>query len=159
MNLSSLSLESYSALPERERRMVLGAVAVVALLFLFGVVLPIDRGVAHTQERLTHKRADLSWMQNVAPELAAAAPPVASGESLLVIIDRSSREAKLASALTTEPAGPGSVSVRLQKVSFDALITWLASLAQVYGVSVESATVEKADAEGLANAALVLHMG
>ena len=99
-------------------------------------------------------------MQSVAPELAAAAPPVvASGESLLVIIDRSARETNLASALTTEPAGPGSVSVRLQKVSFDALITWLASLAQVYGVSVESARIEKADAEGLANAALVLHMG
>ena len=159
MELKSLSLESIGALPERERRLLgLGAL-VIALLFVFVVLLPLDRSVAHTQERLTKKRADLSWMQGVAPELAAAAPPAAaSGESLLVILDRSAHEAALG-AIATEPAGPGSVTVRLQKVPFDTLIAWLARLGQLYGVSVESASIEKADGEGLANVSLVLHMG
>jgi type II secretory pathway component PulM len=160
MKLGSLSLESFAALPQRERRMVVAAVAVLAVIFLFGVLLPLDHSVSRAQQRLAKKRTDLSWMQSVAPELAAAAPPAAaSGESLLVILDRSAREAGVASSLTTEPAGPNSVSVRLQKAPFDTMIAWLARLAQLYGVSVDSATIEKADAAGLVNAALVLHMG
>jgi type II secretory pathway component PulM len=39
------------------------------------------------------------------------------------------------------------------------MIAWLARLAQQKGVGVESATIEKADAAGLVNAALVLHSG
>ncbi len=97
----------------------------------------------------------------MAPELAAAAPPpAASGESLLVIIDRSARESGLAGALSgSEPGGPGSLSVRLEKAPFDTLVAWLARLAQQNGVSVDSATIEKAGAPGTVNAAIVLRSG
>jgi general secretion pathway protein M len=163
--LGSLSLESlldrYAALSVRERRMlVVGAIAVVAI-FIFGVLVPLDRSVAHAQQRLAKKHADLVWMQGVAPELAASAPPpAASGESLLVIVDRSARESGLASSLAgSEPGGPGNLSVRLEKAPFDALIAWLARLAQQNGVAVDSATIEKAGAPGLVNAAIVLHTG
>jgi general secretion pathway protein M len=136
--------------------------AVVAVLVLvFGILIPLDRSVAHAQQRLAKKHADLSWMQTVAPELAASAPPPAtSGESLLVIIDRSARESGLASSLSgSEPGGPGSLAVRLEKAPFDTLITWLARLAQQNGVNVDSATIEKAGEPGTVNAALVLHAG
>src|SRR5205823_6642849 len=117
--------------------------------------IPLDRSVAHAHERLARKRADLTWMQGVALELAASAPPpAATGESLLVIIDRSARESGLAGALEgSEPGGPGSLSVRLAKAPFDALVGWLARLAQQNGISVESATIEKTDTPGLVNAA------
>src|ERR1700682_3640349 len=107
---NSLSLDSFAARPERERRLVLGGLAVAAVILIFGVVIPVDRSVAHALDRLAGKRADLIWMQSVAPELAtSAAPPAATGESLLVIIDRSARESGLAGALaSSEPAGPGS---------------------------------------------------
>jgi general secretion pathway protein M len=155
---ASLSLDALAALPLRERRLVIIGLAGAALLFIFAVLLPLDRSVAHAQARLVQKRADLAWMQEMAPVLAALGPaPATTGEPLLVIIDRSARESGLASALTTEPAGPGSLSVRLQKAPFDSMIAWLARLAQQKGVSVESATIERADAAGLVNAALVLH--
>ncbi len=158
LSADSFSLESFAALSARERRLVLGALALAALLLVLGVLIPLDRSVAHAQDRLAHKRADLSWMQGVAPELAAATPPpAATGESLLVIIDRSARETGLGGALTSEPAGPGSLSVRLQKAPFDTLIAWLGRLAQQNGVRVESATIERADAPGLVNAAIVLN--
>ena len=83
--------------------------------------MPLDRSVARERAKLTQKRADLAWMQSVAPELRdAPQPPAASGESLLVIIDRSARESGLASALAgSEPGAAGSLSVRLEKAPFD----------------------------------------
>ena len=158
---NSLSLDSFAALPERERRLVLGGLALAAAILIFGVVIPLDRSVAHAHDRLARKRADLTWMQEVAPELATSAPPpAATGESLLVIIDRSARESGLGGALAgSEPGGPGSLSVRLAKAPFDTLVAWLARLAQQNGVSVEAATVEKTDTPGLVSAALVLHSG
>jgi general secretion pathway protein M len=161
LSLESLSLESLAALSPRERRLVMVGGVLAALLVLFGVLLPLDRTVAHAQQRLAKKHADLNWMQSVAPEIAAAAPPPsATGESLLVIVDRSARESGLAGALSgSEPGGPGSLSVRLEKAPFDALIAWLARLAQQNGVSVDSANIEKAGGPGIVNAAIVLHAG
>jgi general secretion pathway protein M len=160
-SLSSRSLEYFAALSERERRIAIGGGALALVILIFGILIPLDRGVARAHERLAKKHADLSWMQSVAPELAAAAPPpAATGESLLVIVDRSARESGLAGALSgSEPGGAGSLSVRLEKAPFDLLVTWLARLAQQNGVSVDSATIEKAGAPGLVNAAIVLHAG
>ena len=161
LQLNSLSLESFGTLSRREQRVVLVGGAAAALILVFGLLVPLDRSVAHAQERLTRKHADLSWMQSVSPELALAAPPpAASGESLLVIIDRSARESGLAGALSgSEPGAPGTLSVRLEKAPFDTLVAWLARLGQQNGVTVDSATIEKAGAPGLVNAAIVLHSG
>ena len=161
LSLRSLSPEALAALSPRERRMLLiGAVALVAIL-IFGMLIPLDRSVAHTQQRLAKKRADLTWMQSVAPQIAVIPPaPAANGESLLVIVDRSAREAGLASALSgSEPGGPGNLSVRLEKAPFDTLVAWLARLAQQNGVTVDSAVIEKSGAPGLVNANIVLHSG
>lgn len=156
-----LSAESIAALPERERRLLIVGAIAAALLLLLGVLVPLDRSVAHAQQRLARKQADLLWMQGVAPELALTAPPpAASGESLLVIVDRTAREAGLASSLAgSEPGGSGTLSVRLEKAPFDALIGWLSRLGAQNGVSVDAATIEKAGAPGLVNAAIVLHSG
>ena len=74
---------------------------------------------------------------------------MSGGESLLVIVDRSARESGLGNALAgSEPSGPGALSVRLQKASFDALITWLGRLAQQNGIRVDSASIDSAGAPG-----------
>lgn len=168
MNAPRLSGLSFDALTEwlaqlspRERRIV-GAGAILApLLLVFGVLLPLDHSVAQAHARLLKKRTDLEWMQGVAPELAASPqPPGAGGESLLVIVDRSARESGLSGSLSgSEPAGPGALSLRLQKAPFDVLVVWLARLAQQNGIRVDSATIDSAGAPGLVNAAVVLHSG
>jgi general secretion pathway protein M len=160
-DLNSLSLESFAALPARQQRLVMGGIAVAIVLLIVAVLLPLDHSVSSARQRLAKKRADLVWMQGVAPELATApAPPSDSGESLLVIIDRSARESGLASALTgSEPGTGGSLAVRLQKAPFDTLVAWLARLAQQNGIVVDSATIDSAGAPGLVNAAVVLRSG
>jgi type II secretory pathway component PulM len=153
--------DALARLSERDRRILLvGSLAALALL-IFGILIPLDRSVSRERAKLTQKRADLAWMQSVAPELASSAPPPsATGESLLVIIDRSARESGLASAITgSEPGAAGSLAIRLEKAPFDTLVAWLARLSQQNGVYVDSATIEKGGAPGLVNAALVLHSG
>jgi len=154
---ANLSLDSLS---ERDRRTLLIGGVIAVLLLIFGVIVPLDRSVSHAHKRIDQKREDLAWMRNVAPELAATGPiRSGAGESLIVIVDRSARESGLGSALAgSEPSGPGGLSVRLQKASFDTIIAWLARLSQQNGIQVESASIDNAGTPGLVNAAVVLHM-
>jgi general secretion pathway protein M len=155
---ANLSLDSLS---ERDRRTLLIGGGVVVLLLLY-LIIQLDSSVSSAHKRILKKQTDLTWMRSVAPEIAAngglrAAP--GQGQSLLVIVDRSARESGLASALAgSEPAGPGGLSVRLQKAPFDTLITWLARLGQQNGIRVDTASIESAGSPGLVNAAIVLHM-
>lgn len=161
LRLDSFSPEAFAQLSARERRLVGAAGVVLLLVLLFGVLLPLERGVSREQAQLAKKRADLATMQSMVPELQGA-PPVASGggESLLVIVDSSAREAGLAGALAgSEPGASGSLAVRLEKAPFDNLLGWLARLALQNGVVVDSATIEKTGAPGLVNAAIVLRTG
>ena len=57
--------------------------------------------------------------------------------------------------LTMLPVFP----IRLEKANFEKLVTWLARLSQQNGVLVDSATIDKAGAPGIVNAAIVLHAG
>jgi type II secretory pathway component PulM len=148
-----------AALPERDRRIVTIGAALAPVLLVVGALL-LDRSVSQAHQRLLKKRTDLAWSQSVAPEIATSPqPPSAAGESLLVIVDRSARESGLAGALAgSEPAGPGRLSLRLQKAPFDAVVVWLARLAQQNGIRVDSAAIDSVG-PGLVNAAVVLHAG
>jgi general secretion pathway protein M len=156
---ANLSLDSLS---ERDRRTLLVGGGVALLLLLY-VIIQLDSSVSSAHKRILKKQTDLTWMRSVAPEIAAngglRAAPGGGGQSLLVIVDRSARESGLASALAgSEPAGPGGLSVRLQKAPFDTLISWLARLGQQNGIRVDTASIESAGSPGLVNAAIVLHM-
>ena len=155
---ANLSLDSLS---ERDRRTLLlgGGVAVLLLLY---VIIQLDSSVSSAHKRILKKQTDLTWMRSVAPEIAANSSfraPGGGGQSLLVIVDRSARESGLASALAgSDPAGPGGLSVRLQKAPFDTLISWLARLGQQNGIRVDTASIESAGSPGLVNASIVLRM-
>ena len=155
---ANLSLDSLS---ERDRRTLLIGGVVAALLLLY-VIIQLDSSVSSAHKRILKKQTDLAWMRSVAPELAANQgfrAPTGQGQSLLVIVDQSAREAGLASTLAgSEPSGPGGLSIRLQKAPFDTVITWLARLGQQNGIRVDTASIESAGSPGLVNAALVLHM-
>jgi type II secretory pathway component PulM len=151
--------EWFAKLAPGERRMViLGGVAGV-LILVIGALLPLDRSVSAARARLAQKQRDLKWMQESAPEIAAAGPmPLAPAtqESLVAVIDRTARESGLGTALTSsQPSGNGALQVRLEKAPFDLLVAWLARLSEQNAVKVESATMDAAG-PGLVNAGIVL---
>jgi general secretion pathway protein M len=146
----------YAGLDERERRFVLfGAIGVLLLVIIVGVLMPLHSAVSTAVERSETKREDLAWMQVNAPAVRAAGSlPSDTGEAPVVMVDRVGRELGLASALRgTQPNGNG-VRVQLEAAPFDTLITWLATLDQRYGLSIESITVDRAARPGVVNASV-----
>lgn len=150
----------WSSLQARERRLVIIGGCGAFVLILLAIVLPLHGSVSSAHERIAQKQQDLAWMQSVAPELASAgpaAPSAASGQSLVVIVDRSARESGLSSALVaSEPSGADGLRVRFEKARFDLLVGLIGRLGEQHGVRVESASVDGAGEPGLVNAGLVL---
>jgi type II secretory pathway component PulM len=154
--------EWFANLSPRERALVYAAGGLLGAALVFGVlVLPVRHMHDRMAARVAQKQADLAWMQQRAPQAAAAAgiAQAASGESLVALVDRTSREAGLASALRDQsPSGNSGVHLRFEAASFDALVAWLATLQQQNGVAVDSATIAAA-APGLVNATISLSQG
>src|ERR1700722_19013415 len=150
---------SLDSLSERDRRTLKIGGGVAALLLLY-VIIQLDSSVSSAHKRILKKQADLTWMRANGPELAQMGHAPGGGqESLLVIVDRSARESGLATALAgSDPAGPGALSIRLQKAAFDSLVPWLYRLSQQNGIRVDTASIESAGSPGLVNASIVLHM-
>jgi general secretion pathway protein M len=154
-------LQYLQRLEPRERRMVLFGAVAALLLIIVATVLPLQRSVAAVEQRVERKRDDLQWLRSMAPQLAglhssAAAPRLT--ESLVVLIDRTTRESGLAKSLVgSQPSGDGGQNVRFDQTSFDTLIAWLAQLHERYGVRVDSATIDAAKGNGNVTATLVLH--
>jgi general secretion pathway protein M len=154
-------MEWFSRLNSRERQFVTAGGISAVVIALLGIFLPLNSSVSKANERVEKKRGDLAFMQGVAPEVAAAGPVGAagasSGESLVVLIDRSARESGLGQSLnSTQPSGDKALRVRFERASFDLLVGWMARLGQQHGVTVETAEIEAAGEPGLVNAGLVL---
>lgn len=151
-------------LAPRERNLVYAAAGLlaVALVYLI-VVLPVTTAAKHRAARIEQKSADLAWMRQVAPQVAAAnasGDATAGGESLVVLVDRTGREAGLGGAIRDQsPSGEHALRLRLEAAQFDVLVVWLTNLQQQYGVRVEAATIDAAGAPGLVNASITLSNG
>jgi type II secretory pathway component PulM len=153
----SLSNLSFDTLSERDQRTLKIGGAIAALLLVY-VIIQLDSSVASAHKRLLKKQDDLTWMRNNAAELAATATqvsPGSNGQSLLVVVDSSARESGL-TITGSDPAGPGALNIRLQKVSFNTLIAWIGRLGQTSGIRVDNASIESAGAPGQVNASFVL---
>jgi len=151
-------------LAPRERNLVYVAAGLLAIALLyFAIVLPLTSAATKRASRVDQKAADLALMRRMAPEVMAAGAMggvVTSNQSLVVLVDRTGREAGLGSAIRDQsPSGEHGLRLRLEAAPFDTLVAWLANLQQQYGVKVEAATIDAAAAPGLVNASLTLTHG
>jgi general secretion pathway protein M len=154
----------YYGLNVRERAIIVGGAVLVVMtaLYLFALA-PFYSSVSARNESVAQKQADLAWMKSVAGEvqvLSANQPMVATptDESLVVLVDRTAREAGLSSALTGQtPNGETGIRVRLESAAFDMAMMWLANLELSHAVAIESATFDRTSTPGLVNVNLVLN--
>jgi general secretion pathway protein M len=151
------------SLAPRERSLVYAAAAVAAVALLYvGAALPLERLHARQSARVEKKTADLAWMRQAAPQVAALAGRSggAGGESLVVLVDRTGRMSGLGNSVRDQnPSGANGLRLRIEGASFDAMVAWLAGLQQQYGVSVSDATIAATTAPGLVNASITLTHG
>jgi general secretion pathway protein M len=150
-------------LAPRERRLVYGAAALVGIAVLYaGVVLPLGHMRVKQSARVERKMADLAWMREAAPKVAAIAATGGAGgnESLVVLVDRTGRQAGLSSTVRDQStSGQNGLRLRLEGAPFDAMIAWLATLQLRFGISVSDATIDAGSAPGLVNASVTLTHG
>jgi general secretion pathway protein M len=147
---------------ERERTILIAGAAVIALALIYAALAPLYKAVNTRTERVARKQADLAWLQGAQGELMTlnAQQPggaVVSGESLVVLIDRTAREAGLGGSLVSQtPNGANGMNIRLDAAPFDAVVSWLGTLQQRYAVSIDTVTIDHTSKSGLVNASLVL---
>jgi type II secretory pathway component PulM len=153
----------FYSLQARERAIVVAGGCLVLLVAIYLLALaPFYSAVSKRAERVARKEGDLAFMRSVGGELmalnaSATTAPAPSNESLVVVIDRASRECGLGSSLTGQtPNGEHGIRVRLEQAEFDKLVVCLGSLQQAHSVSIESATIDRSGKPGFVNASLVL---
>lgn len=157
-------LEWFHGLTARERYMVLAAAAaVVAAIFFLGIWQPLDRAVADTHDRVERERALASWMAGVRAETdglqgrRTQTPIKGRDQSLLSLVDRTSREVGLAEAVRRiQPNGDDRTEVTLEGAGFNALLFWLRDLERDYGIRPAALTVTHGEAPGTVSARLTL---
>jgi general secretion pathway protein M len=155
-------LEWFEQLAPRERIMVAacGVVVVIALLWL-AVIQPIFAGSARLEERVAEKQAQLTSLQEIASQVRPGQASQRSSvqgrnESIVVIIDRTTRNRQLAAYLKrNQPEGDTVVRLRLEGAPFDVLVEWIGELQQTYGMTAATANVDLAGS-GRVNCTLLL---
>ena len=153
----------YKGLQSRERLVVLGGGIAVVVAILYVAVFALAKSVNGRQALVDRKQQDLVWMRSMANTVRTAAnerPGGMSGESLVVLINRTAQQTGIAAALTNQaPQGENSIRVRLEHANFDAVVGWLGLLEQQFGIQTESASLDRGDKLGIVNASLVLTRG
>jgi general secretion pathway protein M len=145
-------------LSSRERQLVYGAAGLVGVVLLYLVLLlPFQSASHRIAARLEKKTADLAFIRQAAPRLSAAKgrSVVNSNESLVVLVDRTAREAGLGGALRDQSPNGQGVRLRMEGATFDAMVAWLGTLQNQYGVAIEAAMVDGVS-PGVVNASLTL---
>jgi len=153
--------QALARMNERERRLVIFGAVAALLLLIIGVVLPLQRSVSVAADRIEHKRDDLGWLRQMAPQVGSltVSSPQPLHESLVVLADRTAREGGIGKSLVgSQPSGNGGLNVHFEQVPFDGLVTWLSQLGDHYGVRAESATIDGATSTGTVNATIVLRV-
>lgn len=155
--------EWYSNLTRREQLMVMGAGALLVLTLIYALAInPLYSGSANTAARVAEKESTLIEMQAIAATLKRATqdsrgPSKGRGESIVIVIDRTTRERQLAGYLKrNQPDGPTSVRLRFEGAPFDELIDWVGELQNNYGMTTLSASFDQAAEPGRVNCSLVL---
>lgn len=143
--------EWFFALAPRERVMVsVAGVLVVFALFYYVLWSPLNTALASAREGVNSESNQARWMLGVENEAqllrasGAHRTPAGRNESLLAIIDASSRANQLGSAVThIQPRNDNEAVVNLEQAGFDQMVFWLQTLQTKYGIAVSEATVSR----------------
>ncbi|MCJ7555711.1 MAG: type II secretion system protein M [Gammaproteobacteria bacterium] len=155
----------WNSLQPRERSVIAGgSIVLITFLILWLGLRPLFMHADSARQRVEEKSLLLADLRATAAEMgsrpALGAKMPAADESLVVIVDRSTRETGLAGALKrNQPAGTDQIRVRFENASFNQVMGWLGLLHSNYGIEIESAAFETTEQVGQVQASLTLQRG
>lgn len=141
---------------ESERNILLGAAAVLLVLFISMALGPMYRSLQQNERRVARQFVELDQMKTIAGQSSMSPAPgvPAQGGSLVILLQSSARQEGVAIA-TMQPIGEDSINTRLDDVSFNAMISWLAAL-ESRGISVQTASLRVGQESGTVDSSLLL---
>ena len=148
----------FYGLQPRERWIVgVGAVLVVVIVGWGFVLKPLRAETARLQASVDTKQRLLIDVARVEAErpTSVADGRRGSDQTLYELMDRTAGEFGLGHP-RSRANGPNGVDVTLQNASFDAIVSWIAALQDMYGIEVETASLTPTREPGLVNANLLL---
>ena len=158
----------WQQLKPRERMLIMVGGGIFSVLMLYLLVLePFTIKVDELTVKVEKQQALNQWLKKSAAEVsklkgagASSSSGSRSGQSLLVLVDRTSKQGKIGKSITRiEPDGSARVRVWLESVPFDDLTKWMGSLEAKYQILVETAVVDKTNTVGRVNARMVFVEG
>jgi general secretion pathway protein M len=156
----------WQQLAPREQLMVAGCAVFIVLALIWSMVIqPLYTGRTQLAQEVATKQGQLANFQELASRIAPATASGASSnpgnntESIVVIIDRTTRNRAIAPYLKrNQPEGTAGVRLRFEGAPFDELVEWLGELSQSYGLVAVTASFDEAGT-GRVNCSLVLTRG
>jgi len=157
----------FNGLEVNERRMLIAGGGLLLVMFLYiGLWEPLTNKVDTLRVSTTEQAALLAWMRGAAQEVKQLrgrgqqqARP-ATGQSLLSLVDRTAKSARLGTALKrVQPDGDEKVGVWLEAANFDDLVRWLTALETRHSVRVVSSVFQAQETSGQVDARLVFTAG
>lgn len=152
----------FEQLSSRERLMVsaAGLLIVFAVIYLAGFR-PLLTSAARNAEIVAEQQALLDELSQLAarrgPQRGAATAGAGGDQSLVLVVDRTTRNKGLASYLKrNQPDGADTIRLRFEDAPFDNLLSWLVEMQSSYGVGAISANIDSSRSPGRVNCNLVL---
>lgn len=156
----------FFSLAPRERVMVAtAAVFTMAALFYVAVWQPLHQGADELETRIASQRELATRVTTLGAEAeklrsSSRDSVQATDDSLLSVIDRSSRDADMDGAVKRiQPEGDDQAAVTVEGAGFNAMIRWLRELQQTYGVTVSALNVTRGEDDGVIQARMTLERG
>ena len=151
----------FAQLAPRERIMVsiCAAFSMLAIIWTF-IIQPAYSSSTDLENRVTEKQAQLASLQELASQIqpggASQSAGIKSGsDSIVVIIDRTTRSRQLAQYLKRNQPDGNNVRLRFESAPFDVLVDWLGELKQNHGMTMVTANFDEAGT-GRINCSLVI---
>lgn len=152
--LNSLS-EAWAARSQRERTMLMVMGLIILLVAgWYGVVQPLSRGLAASEQRARRAAAMLSDLEAAARTGGIGVAAAEARQPLAAVVDATAQAASVTVDRRREEPD-GRLTVWLTGVSPTVMMTWLTALAQAHGVAVTDITASRLD-NGLIEAQITL---
>ncbi len=164
MNAALTQLQEwFRSLAPRERLLVsVGSVVVGITILYLGIWEPLSKAHAKREMDVASAQALAQRLEVIAVTAQKAQANgggalINNGASLLSVVDQVSKSGTLGKPLTRiQPEGDHEVKVWIDEVSFEALVRWISELEGKYGISIQTADLDRGTLPGQVNARLSL---